>query len=175
MIFAGCWISVAAVESEVFLRRKVFLMASFLALVWLSACVTTRPTPTSSASSAILVPTATHGAPQQNVLPGPTSEVSPEEVVYAFLTMYGTDSDDLMPYLSSSLIQQLPPGGIIEYLDFNGPLEGLVFEAGSSGQDPSVAVVKARMQVNGEETARTFYLTLQDGYWLIASIEKPNK
>lgn len=175
MIFAGCWIFEPVDESEVFLRIKAFLLTSLLVAVWLSACIPTGPTPARSEPTAILVPTATHGSPQQSIQPDPTSAVSPEDVVYAFLTAYGNDSEALFPYLSNSLIQQLPPGGIFEYLDFDGPLEGLVFESGSSGQEPNVAVVTASVQVNGAEMARTFYLTLQDGYWLIASIEKPNQ
>jgi hypothetical protein len=154
------------------LRIKVLLLISALAAIWLPACSVASPTPASREPAGILVPTATHGAPQSTMQPEAMSEVSPEEVIYTFLTTYGNDPEDLMPFLSNSLIQQLPPGGIIAYLDFDGPLEGLVFESGSSGLEPNVAVVTARMQVNGEEMARTFYLTLQDGYWLIASIEK---
>jgi hypothetical protein len=156
------------------MREKAVLLAVVMMGVMLSACVSLQPESSASKPAAILVPTATHSSTnEQNTTAIPTSEVSPEEVVYTFLTMYGTDSEDLMPFLSSSLIQQLPPGGIIEYLDFDGPLEGLVFVSGSLGQEPNIALVSARMQVNGVQTARTFYLTLQDGYWLIASIEKP--
>jgi hypothetical protein len=78
-------------------------------------------------------------------------------------------------YLSSSLLSNLPAGGVISLLQFDGVIDGFVFQSGSSSEDPNLAVVEAKIRVDGEDTVRIFNLMRENQYWIITSIEVPGE
>ena len=120
-----------------------------------------------------IVPTATRELVQETIRT--TSQDSPEDVVYAFLTAYEIDQNEMLFYLSSSLLEGLPSGGVISMLQFTGSLEGFVFQSGSSGEAPNLAVVEVKILMDGVDTVRIFHLTRDSGYWFIDSIEIPGE
>ena len=150
----------------------VFLVC-VMALAFLPACTVNLPNQVDQTDS-IPVPTVTPGGQgQMGEKPGePTiTPIAAEEVVYAFLTTYEENPDEMIPFLSEALRENMPEGGVLELLDFGGTLEGLVFISGTR-LEPSKAVVEAMLQVDGEQLQRKFYLELQGERWLITVIEK---
>ena len=104
---------------------------------------------------------------------GTNTQIAPtaEQVVYAFLTVYENDPDQMMAYLGTALRENLPPGGIAELIGFQGTLQGLVFSSGASAADPNLALVQADMIVDQQVIRRKFTLKRQDNTWVIIEIE----
>ena len=137
-----------------------------LLLICLAAC---SPHP-GGGPEAIPVPTATHEPAQaasETVQP-----ITAEEALYVFLTAYENNPDEMLPFLSQSLRDHLPSEGIPGLLGFQGTLEGLIFTSGTTASDPNLALIEARLQVDGEEVERVFYLERQSDNWVITSIEQ---
>jgi hypothetical protein len=138
-------------------------------VILLTAC---GPTSNSAATVIIPVPTATRAS-------GETSDeslvqpITAEESLYVFLTAFENNPDEMLPFLSQALRENLPEGGIPQLLGFNGTLEGLVFVSGTTATNPNLAVIEARLQVSGQEIERVFYLERQDENWLITAVERP--
>jgi hypothetical protein len=146
-------------------------MRSFLFLLILVFILAGCSPPTEIASPGVIpVPTATWGAPapsETGVQP-----ISAEETLFVFLMAYEGNMDEMVPFLSPALRENLPPGGVPELLGFDGTLEGLVFTSGSTAMNPNLAIIETRLQVNGAEIGRTFYLERQENDWLITAIER---
>jgi len=139
----------------------------FLLILSLAAC----SSPGGGAfSDAIPVPTVTRGAAAQPES-GIASPITAEETVYVFLTAYENTPDEMILFLSPGLRENLPEGGVMELLGFEGTLEGLVFTSGTTATDSRLAIVEASLQFDGVEVRRVFYLEFQDGSWLITAIE----
>lgn len=148
-----------------------------LTLLILLACNLSDYTQKPSESQTIDISTASQEIVQvtaQSVLPQTYSQTA-EEVVYAFLTAYEIDQNEMLFYLSPSLLSNLPAGGVISLLQFDGLIEGFVFQSGSSSEDPNMAVVEVKIRVDGEGTVRIFHLMRENQYWQITSIEVPGE
>lgn len=140
---------------------------SLLLVLGLAACSARQD---SQSVPAIPVPTATRAGEPGNA--GFAQPVTAEEALYVFLTAYENNPDEMFPFLSPALQENLPPGGISELLGFKGTLEGLVFASGTTATNPNLAVVEARLQIGGEEVLRVFYLERQGENWLITAVER---
>ena len=147
------------------------LIFCFLLVALLVSCTMNVPARVQSSQESIPAPTVTPASLQQ---PGGQtgSSITAEGVVYTFLTTYEDNPDEMIPFLSTNLRENLPEGGVLALLDFVGTLEGLVFTSGTSGVDPNTAVVEARLQVDGVEIQRVFYLERLGERWVITAVEK---
>ena len=149
-----------------------------LTLLILLACNISDYTQKPDESQTIALPTATQEIVQvtaQSVLSQAAYPETAEEVVYAFLTAYEVDQNEMLFYLSSSLLSNLPAGGVFTLLQFDGVLEGFVFQSGSTSEDPHMAVVEVKIRVDGEGSVRIFHLIRDNQYWLINSVEVPGE
>ncbi len=144
------------------------LFTCFLIVSCLAAC---SPQPGSPGDQSIPVPTVTRGAGEMTNNSASTP-ITAEEVVYAFLTAYENNPDQMVLFLSPEMQAALPEGDLISWLDFQGTLEGLVFTSGTTASDPNLAVVEARLQIDGREVVRTFYLERREESWLITGMDK---
>lgn len=93
---------------------------------------------------------------------------TPEDVVTAFLSAYRDNPDDMITYLSSSLIAGLPVSGTAGAVQLSGSLDGFTIQAGSASADPVYAVVQVLVRMNGADTVRIFQLIQEDGQWKIS-------
>jgi hypothetical protein len=96
--------------------------------------------------------------------------VTPEDVVYSFLSAQADGSDEASLYLTETLRESLPEGGVEVLLNLGGSMQGLVFQAGSGSGDDSTAAVEAHIKVNQQEAVRVFTLVRRDGAWQISGI-----
>jgi hypothetical protein len=145
---------------------------SILFLLLVSLLTACGPTNDSAATVIIPVPTATR-ASSDTSMESPAQPITAEEALYVFLTAYESNPDEMLPFLSQALRENLPEGGIPQLLGLDGTLEGLVFVSGTTAANPNLAVIEARLQVDGKEIKRVFYLERQDENWLITAVERP--
>ncbi|MCJ7626220.1 MAG: hypothetical protein MUO76_22240 [Anaerolineaceae bacterium] len=159
------------------MRKPPYTLLGLTILILL-ACNLSDYTQKPTVTQTIEIPTPTQEIVQetaQSVLQRAGYPETPEAVVYAFLTSYEIDQNEMLFYLSSSLLSNLPAGGVFTLLQFDGVLEGFVFQSGSSSEDPKIAVVEVKIRVDGEDSLRIFYLIRENQYWLITSIEIPGE
>lgn len=96
---------------------------------------------------------------------------SPEMVVQTFLTAYQEAPDQMNQFLSSSRLQQLPPGGAVGMLNINGSLEGSMIDSAAVNPDPPMAAISVTMRVGGQDLTRVFSLIKEGGRWKITNID----
>ncbi len=149
------------------MHKRLFILFLLLS-VGLSACLKTTP----FAETATATADATQPAAQEQKTEASPQALTPEDIVYSFLTAYEDNPDEMILYLSKSMKESLPGGGIIELLGFNGMVEGLVFQSGSGSPDSDLAVVEVHLQINQQEVIRKFTLLKQNDTWLITAIEQ---
>ncbi len=99
--------------------------------------------------------------------------LTPEGVVHAFLSDYELEPEHMIQYLSSARQANLPKGGAIELLRFNGMMEGFFIEAAAVRPDPPGADVQAAVRVGGQEVRRNFVLFKENDHWVIDRIDTP--
>ncbi|MEM5774020.1 MAG: hypothetical protein AAGU05_03390, partial [Anaerolineaceae bacterium] len=89
--------------------HKRFLFLITIICLATAACVTSAP-----------LPDATAAMPAAEMLPSPTETaaektpraLTPEDIVYSFITAFADNPDEMVLYLSDSLKESLPEGGI---------------------------------------------------------------
>lgn len=96
---------------------------------------------------------------------------SPEMVVQIFLTAYQEAPDQMNQFLSSTRLEQLPPGGAVGMLNINGSLEGSMIDSAAVNPDPPMAAITVTMRVGGQDQTRIFSLIKEDGRWKITNID----
>jgi hypothetical protein len=149
-----------------FLNLSVMI---FQLMSGLEACTLNFSAGTQGTQESISVPTVTR-VPEGGQSATP---IAAEEVVFAFLTAYEDNPDQMIPFLSAELRENLPEGGVLGLLGFEGTLEGLVFTSGTTSANPNLAVVEARLQADGVEILRVFHLSRAGDSWVITGVEKP--
>jgi hypothetical protein len=162
----------------IFMMRKPQYYLLGLTILMLLACNLSDYTQKPGEPQTIEIPAATQEIVQptmQSMLSQSVYPETAEEVVYAFLAAYEVDQNEMLFYLSSALLSNLPVGGVFTLLQFDGVLEGFVFQSGSTSEDPHMAVVEVKIRVDGEETIRIFNLIRENQYWLITSVEVPGE
>jgi hypothetical protein len=141
-----------------------------LFVLCLSACsqnVINAPLSASENSAAASAPVHT----PEPMTTSNAGSVSPEDVVYSFLTAYENNPDEMNLYLGAPLNENLPAGGIQEVLDLTGTMNGFIITSGAGASDTLLATVEAHLQMDQNEIVRIFTL-LQDGKtWLIIKVE----
>lgn len=154
-------------------------MCSLPGLVSSSGAVTVLPSTATdkadylsgSAQDATVTPDVAGGAPDQGG-GGELYPTTPEGVVQQFLTAYHENPDEMNKYLSSSLLSQIPAGGVAEYIGLKGLLRGFAVQAASLDPAARTASVEVGLVAEDAEHKLVFSLVLQDSHWVIVSIQR---
>lgn len=97
--------------------------------------------------------------------------LTPDEVVQAFLQAHQTEPDQMLIFLSSRQLAQMPSGGAAQLLQIGGALEEFAIQAASVSPEPPAAMVIVSLETSETKAERTFFLLQDGGYWVIDAIE----
>jgi len=92
---------------------------------------------------------------------------TPEGVVEAFLQLTQEDPRLMIAYLSRRAQDDLPPGGALDLLGLDGPVEGYLVESAAASPDPPAAVVQIAALSGGREYRLSFELVQEGSVWVI--------
>ena len=135
----------------------------------LSAALPTVPLPTPTSDALIL--TAPTAAPTvQMIAPAPTQSypIYAQDVVNAFLSVA---PDQMSAYLSAAARANLPASGTLGFLMVTNPVQSFTVQSTSVSEASGGAVVLVQMEADGIQTIRIFNLIVENGVWVIHSVD----
>jgi len=135
----------------------------------LSAALPTVPLPTPTSDALIL--TAPTAAPTvQMIAPAPTQSypIYAQDVVKAFLS---AAPDQMSAYLSAAARANLPASGTLGFLMVTNPVQSFTVQSTSVSEASGGAVVLVQMEADGIQTIRIFNLIVENGVWVIHSVD----
>lgn len=135
----------------------------------LSAALPTVPLPTPTSDALIL--TAPTAAPTvQMIAPAPTQSypIYAQDVVNAFLS---AAPDQMSAYLSAAARANLPASGTLGFLMVTNPVQSFTVQSTSVSEASGGAVVLVQMEADGVQTIRIFNLIVENGVWVIHSVD----
>ncbi len=96
----------------------------------------------------------------------------PERIVQAFLTDVQEAPDQLSGYMSKTLQQEYPRDAIVAVLALPGNIEGFAIQAATVSPSMALGNVFVSVTSGGSVIQYRFTLILENGNWVISSIEK---
>jgi len=135
----------------------------------LSTALPTVPLPTPTSDALIL--TAPTAAPTvQMIAPTPTQSypIYAQDVVKAFLS---AAPDQMSAYLSAAARANLPASGTLGFLMVTNPVQSFTVQSTSVSEASGGAVVLVQMEADGIQTIRIFNLIVENGVWVIHSVD----